>query len=236
MIQQIRAWKKQRFGTGTISPMIQPSLRPLPHFHAGDLLTGNQCPAFVATIFGHPYCVLFLSTVWCLWIGCVRFSYHLAKGRFQYCSEMFWGQMPDRPDIVLKPLRCLVVEGFTDFLWAPHASLMEPTQTRVGPQQGSKWTWSRTWCRKVEIKRLQNAGVAPPPAAPYDSHWAVIHHLSSCSCEGHIPQCPARQGAVVPVVAHSYASVCHVNFPFFFLFLSANIMWKGILSGRTDLS
>lgn len=83
MIQQIRTWKKTvvwYWDHIFSDPAIFEA--PLLHFRAGDPLTGNQCPPFVATIFGHPYCVGFLSTDGCMWVGCVRFSYRLAKGGF----------------------------------------------------------------------------------------------------------------------------------------------------------
>lgn len=84
----------------------------------------------------------------------------------------------------------------------PHPSPKGPTQTRLGPPRGSRWTWVKAAGRTTEIKRLQNGAETPPPVGPCVSRRAVICHLGSRSNGGHIPQCPARQGATVPVVAH----------------------------------
>ncbi len=83
-----------------------------------------------------------------------------------------------------------------------YPSLKGPTQTRLGPPRGSRWTWVKAAGRTTEIKRLQNAGETPPPVGPCVSRRAVICHLGSHFGGGHIPQCPARQGATVPVAAH----------------------------------
>lgn len=111
---------------------------PLLHFHAGDLLTGNQCPSFVATIFGHPYCVLFLSAIWCIWAGCVRFSYHLTKGEFHILNIVVcvFRRNARHDDIALQHLHCLMIGSLIGFFSSPLCFCNGANANMRGPTAG----------------------------------------------------------------------------------------------------
>lgn len=133
MIQRIRARKKN--SSLVLGPYLQWSSHlwdPLLHFHAGDPLTGNQCPSFVATIFWTSLLCSFLiySLVYVGWMCQVVIASCI--GRISYLKY----KMLDCPHIALKPLRCLVVGGLIDFLSSPSCFFNGANTNMRGPTAG----------------------------------------------------------------------------------------------------
>ncbi len=230
MTQQIGVRENSGVALGMISSPVQPSYSLCLYFHSSDLLTANQWASFVSAgsdiliVCYRRRAVCVRKSLWIchqdgecfllsnarMWNVARKRIFQTAPRRSRLISEgsSWFTNMRSASATFAnifaaqsKKTSKLKV-GALNSPPGSYPSLKGPTQTRLGPPRGSRWTWVKAAGRTTEIKRLQNAGDTPPPVGPCVSRRAVICHLGSHFGGGHIPQCPARQGATVPVAAH----------------------------------